>query len=324
MNVRMCKPYFPPGTLDAVGDVLDSGWVAGGEKADEFAEMVAKIEGYDYGVATSSCSTALLAALHTYPFWDKDTIRIPHITFPATLTQVLAAGYEPLITDRDFDMGVDVLGLKVGDREWPIGDCACSLGSVADTSVPPEIACYSFHARKPVSTGEGGCLCTNNKRLYDRARNIIYHGKRTGFDFGYNFRLSDIQAAIGIVQLNKFDFILSRRHYLAHKYNRYLPDGVSVWGQEGRDVNYDYNYQSFVVMVPGSSLDVSDILDNLKIRGVECCQGTSRLHKMANYEDYIDPWAEFTDYNFVTLPFYIGLDEGEIRYVCNVLEDALS
>lgn len=321
-EVRLAKPYFPDGTMEAIEKVLESGWVAGGEIADEFAMRVAKIEDYEYGVAVNSCTSALQLALEIMPDMPA-TIRIPNITYPATANAVLAAGYFPLITDRSFDVGVDLFGLKEGDRCWAIGDCACSLGSKGN-GTKPDIACYSFHPRKIVSTGEGGALCMDNENLYERARELVNHGQYDeGFGFGYNMRMSDINAAIGNVQLEELEQTIDARQYWATTYNDNLLAGVKIFGQHDREMNEDYNYQSFVVELPCTHGELDMLMDKLREDGIECNFGTYRLNQMPYYREYLDPYAIFDNPTYLALPMHMEMTAGDITYVCDRLEKHL-
>lgn len=328
-QIRLAKPWFPSGTTEAVQEVLDSGWVASGKIAEEFGERMAEVEGYDYGVCTNSCTSALQVALEIYPF-DQNIINISHITFPATANAVIAAGFLPRITDFGFNLGVDLFGLKEREREeWVIADAACSFGSKSKVSNPdlkPDIACYSFHARKLISTGEGGALCTDNEILYERAKALINHGNVR--DFGYNMRMSDINAAIGLVQLDHLDSILAQRHLLAKWYSRYLPkdgENLQIYGQEHRTiVNKDYNYQTFCIILPfdKDEIDYESFLAILRQNGVECNFGTYNLAKMSYYSDFVDPWADLDDPAYVALPIHQEMTEEDVEYVCDKVQYA--
>jgi dTDP-4-amino-4,6-dideoxygalactose transaminase len=310
----------------AVEKVLDSGWVAGGEKAAEFAQRVADIEGYRYGVATNSCTSALVAALEAYPF-GHDVINVPNITFPATINAVILAGYEPRIVsnwDRmGTDLGVDLFGLRGKYRwSWNIADAACSIGSKSPGNEDsPDVSCYSFHPRKLVTTGEGGAACTDNEVLYERMRDFVNHGG-PGFGVAHNMRMSDINAAIGLVQLDHLDNILDMRHTAASWYNDLLPECVDVWGQENREVNADYNYQTFTIIMPDGYPAVS-IRNQLADLGVESTCGTQRLDTLDAYRGFVDPFAVFDDPNFLSLPIRYDITYDEVAEVCEALGEVM-
>lgn len=325
--IRLCKPHFPKETMLAIEEVLESGWVAGGEKAEKFAQKIADLEGYRYGVATNSCTSALIVAMETYPF-DKHIIDIPNITYPATINAVLLAGYEPRIISNwnrmALDMGVDLLGYKENQRwAWSIADAACSLGSKnMYREDNPDVACYSFHPRKLITTGEGGCICTDNDVLYERMHDMVYQGGPPTFGVGYNMRLSDLNAVVGLVQLDYLDLMLDRRWERAKWYNEMLPECVEIWGQKDREVNKDYNYQSFtVVLSDGYSAD--EVVAKLKVAGVEATHGTFRLGDLDVYRDYVSPFEVFDDPNLLTLPLRYDMAYDETEAVCEELEAIL-
>jgi dTDP-4-amino-4,6-dideoxygalactose transaminase len=320
-KVRLAKPWIPKDTYKFVDEVLQSGWVASGDEAKTFADQVAKLEGYEYGIATNSCTSALQIALEIMSLEESNTIRIPHITFPATANACIAAGFQPFITDKYFTMGVDLFGLKGSNRSWLIADAACSLGSRPEdiTAIKPEISCYSFHARKLITTGEGGAICTDNKRMYERACKLVSHGGNTSY--GYNMRMSDINAAVGLRQMDYIDDILDKRHEIAKWYNKGLPSDFRVWGQTKHKVNKHYNYQTFCAIVPEDTFfGVDDQIEALKTRGVECNFGTYRLNEMPYYEDFIDPYAIFWDKRFLALPMYHELTKEDVGYVCEQIK----
>jgi len=321
-KVRLSKPWFPPETMQRVDEVLESGWVAGGELAGEFAARVAEIEGYDYGVPFNSCTSALQVALELSPDVCH-RVRVPYITFPATVNAVLAAGLEPVITDYDFDMGVDLFGLKIGERSWAVGDCACSLGSRGEDS-SPYIACYSFHARKLITTGEGGVLCTSNKRIAARAAELSNHGRHGGtFSYGYGMKMPNLNAAIGLAQINYLSDIIGTRWRLAALYSKHLPDGVEVFGQHGRKVNVRYNYQTFVVILP-EDLDVCQIITRMREDyRIECNGGTAHLDKIPYYREFLDPHAEFYDWKYLALPLHGHMSSDDVRYVAESLSEII-
>ena len=284
----------------------------------EFAQKVAYIEGYKHGVATNSCTSALQIALElSAP--DKKTVRIPNITFPSTANAIMATGLTPLITKPPFDLGVDLFGLKTGNREWSVGDCACSLGSKGGTG-KPFISCHSFHARKLITTGEGGVLCTDDEEIAEAAIELVGQGSHSGFE--YSMRMSDINAVIGLAQIDLIEEILERRHMIVKWYNDNLPVEIEIYGQIGRDINRNYNYQTFVISLP-SDVVFDNVQTRLSKEGVECNFGTYRLDEMPYYRKYIDFDCEFEKFNYLALPLYHEMTEQKVARVCHVLGQAM-
>jgi len=243
------------------------------------------------------------------------TVRIPNITFPSTANAIIATGLTPFITNTPFDLGVDLFGLKGKKRNWAVGDCACSLGSI-ECKEKPLIACYSFHARKVITTGEGGVLCTDDEETAEAAIELVGQGSHSGFE--YSMRMSDINAVIGLAQLDFLDEILERRHEVAEWYNAYLPRDVDIYGQKNREINKNFNYQTMVVVLP-LNLDLFDVHSKLNLDGIECNSGTYRLDEMPYYRKYLDLKAEFERFNYLALPIYHEIDEETVKTVCKKL-----
>ena len=317
-KIRLAKPWIPDETLQKLKIIFKSGWISGGIQSKKFARKIAEVEGYKHGVATNSCTSALQIALELSAL-DEKTVRIPNITFPSTANAVIAAGYEPFITQNQFDVGVDLFGLKTGNREWSVGDCACSLGSKGGKG-KPFISCYSFHARKIITTGEGGALCTDDRELAESALEIIGQGSHRGF--AYSMRMSDINAVIGLAQIDLIEEILEHRHMIVNWYNDNLPVEVEIYGQIGRDINRNYNYQTFVITLP-TEVVFDNIQTRLSKEGVECNFGTYRLKEIPYYKKYMDLNAEFEDFNYLALPLYYGMLENDVIQVCNKLNQAI-
>ena len=312
-RIRLAKPWIPDEAFERLRVIFKSGWIAGGKTSKEFAQKVADVEEYKYGVATNSCTSALQIALALSKV--EGSVRMPDISFPATANAIIASGYRPLITGQPYDLGVDLFGLKTGRRDWSVGDCACSLGSRGGIG-KPVIACYSFHARKLISTGEGGVLCTDDREVAKAALELTGQGSHSGFE--YSMRMSDINAVIGLVQLELFEEILEQRHKIVEWYNLHLPADIEVFGQVGHKTNKNFNYQTFVVVLP-SNVSFTTVEKRLMKNGVECNFGTYRLNKMSYYEKYVDPATEFEEFNYLALPLYHEMTEKDVIYVCDAL-----
>jgi len=313
-KIRLAKPWIPDEALQKLKIIFKSGWVSGGSQSKKFARKIAEIEGYKHGVATNSCTSALQIALELSSL-DMKTVRIPNITFPSTANAIIATGLTPLITNPPFDLGVDLFGFKGRNRTWAVGDCACSLGSI-ECKEKPLIACYSFHARKVITTGEGGVLCTDDEEIAEAAMELVGQGSHSGFE--YSMRMSDINAVIGVAQLDFLDEILERRHKIAEWYNAYLPIEFDIYGQKNRKINKNFNYQTMVVVLP-LNLDLFDVHSKLNADGIECNLGTYRLDEMPYYRKYLDLNAEFEKFNYLALPLYHEIDEEIVKTVCKKL-----
>lgn len=203
-----------------------------------------------------------------------------------------------------------------------IQDSACAIGSSVDNikvGAIADLTCYSFHPRKLITTGEGGAILTNNAeyakwltvKLAAGASGI--KGKGMDFvDYGYNYRLSEIQALMGWIQLLKLDNITAERNAIAREYNALL--GPLGFLQQKTDDNVYHNIQSLIFTVP-SSFSRDALIDYLGAHNIESTLGTYCLSGTTYYlEKYNDPqknslWLES---NTITLPCYKGVDVNRV------------
>ena len=194
-----------------------------------------------------------------------------------------------------------------------IEDAACALGSFFDSTHAGTFGnagCFSFHPRKLITTGEGGMLVTNSPEISDSVSSLRDHGaavsdlerhEKDGFllpafdRIGYNYRLTDIQAAIGVEQMRKLQWIINKRVEKAAEYNKELGD-IDCFQLPRALEGYKHSYQSYVVMLRDPAHVVIDsnkleklrnardaIMAKLAEKGISTRQGTSAVHRLGYY-----------------------------------------
>jgi perosamine synthetase len=313
--IRLCIPYTGHEELEAIADVLSSGYLSQGEKVVEFERMVAEYVGVKYAFATSSCTTALHLSLVALGIGPGDEVLVPDFTFPATANVVVQQRARPILVDIDLDtftLNIEDLRSKITGNTKAvipvhafglvadmdpilqlskkhgfavIEDAACALGAKykgTQCGGIGDVGCFSFHPRKSITTGEGGMITTNRDDLASKISLLRSHGgiRREGrFSFedaGFNYRLSEIHGAMGIQQMKKFKRILALKHRLA----------ISLSEQLGRIENCaspkqpDYarhTYQSYVVLLDGD-VDRDAVIKRMYEKGIETTIGTYALH----------------------------------------------
>ena len=255
----------------AAADVIRSGWLTQGPRTAGFEKKIAGYVGAAEAVAASSCTTALVLSLLAAGVGEGDEVVTTAYSFIATANAIVACGARPVLADIDpatynLDpkraeekitsktkalMPVHQVGLPADLPAFKelaeahslalIEDAACAMGSrahgrpIGAGQGPGNAACFSFHPRKLITTGEGGMITTDDPELADRCRRLSSHGTTVsearkhaadeylapGFPIlGYNYRLSDVLAAIGLAQMDRLEFILARRRELATMYDR--------------------------------------------------------------------------------------------------------
>src|SRR5262249_21805890 len=264
-EIPFARPEFGEAEVAAVADVLKSGWASQGPAVARFEEQFAARVGARRRGAVSSCTTALHIGLVVAGVAPGDEVIVPSYSFIATANAVLYAGATPVFADIDRDtwnldardavrrvtprtkviMPVHQVGLAADvDAIAPlppsvsiVEDAACAIGSTyhgRPIGSHGRIACFSFHPRKTLSTGEGGMITTDSGAIAEGARRLRSHGasisaharhQSKGIVFeeyaelGYNYRLSDIHAAVGLAQLPKIDGFLAKRGRIADRYD---------------------------------------------------------------------------------------------------------
>jgi len=235
-----------------------------------------------------------------------------------------------------------------------IEDAACALGAKIGESHQGQfgnISCVSFHPRKCITTGEGGMIFTNDQKTYEKLKMLRSHGAtiseinrhnlKCGFllpdypKLGYNYRLSDIQSALGLAQIKKLDYILEMRRKAAETYKKIMIE--FKWLIMPSEPNgYWHTYQSFVCMVQVEKASVEEqnkwrnaIMSILEAAGVQTRQGTHSIHLLEYYkekygyriEDY--PNAYKADQLSISLPLYVGMTEDDQLFITDTLKKAL-
>ena len=226
-----------------------------------------------------------------------------------------------------------------------IEDAACAAGSAykgQKIGSHSELVCFSFHPRKVISTGDGGMVTTNNKDYYERLKLLRQHGMAVNdrvrhksnkviitdhMELGYNYRLTDVQAAMGIKQLEKLDWIVAERRKIGHYYTEALKDIKEIRLPKDTDDTY-FNYQSYsIYLLPKSGLDRNTLMQKMLDAGISTRSGIMTAHRETAYKDYSQglrlPVSEDACDRSIILPLYIPMGEDEKVKVVSVLRQAL-
>ncbi len=283
--------------------IIDSGQLTGGRFVAAFEAALATRVGAEHAVTTTSATTALHLTLAALGVGPGDEVLVSDFTFPASGNVIVELGATPVLVDStpdSFALDVDLAAELVTERTkaimpvHPFGqpadldavgrlatdhglavveDAACALGSswgdIACGSAHP--GCFSFHPRKVVTTGEGGAVTTDDAALAARLRLLRSHGAvpaEVGMEFvanGFNARLGELPAALGLSQMTRLDDILADRRSTARCYDALL---AGVPGVEVRiePPGQTWSYQSYVVML-GDEVGRDDVVSTLRSAG---------------------------------------------------------
>ena len=374
MTIPVMKPWLGPEEAAAAAAAVTSGWVAQGPRVAEFEQAFAEALGAAHAVAVSSCTTALHLALVATSVGPGDEVIVPSLSFIATANVVRYVGARPVFADVDADTQnltpatvephltnrtravilVDQAGVPADlDRMRAlceprgitvIEDAACAVGSVyrgRPVGAGAELAAFSFHPRKLLTTGEGGMLITPRADVASRLRRLREHGMDSSatlrhasrqpiiekyLEVGFNYRMTDVQAAIGVVQLGKLDRIVARRRQLAERYQRQLSSvpGLQMIADPGYGTT---NYQSFWMVLPDeSSVSRDEILHRLAAAGISARRGIMAAHLEPAYRDHPHgplPVTERITTRSLILPLFHDMTEAQQDLVTSEVNAAL-
>jgi perosamine synthetase len=379
MNIGITRPFFGPEEAEALVQPLESGWIVQGPRVAEFEELFRELSGAPHALATTSCTTALHLALAVLGVGPGDEVVVPAFTYVASANVVEQCGattvfcdidratfnvdpasLEAVITPRTkvvmpihlFGLVADMPAVAKSARAHGtsiLEDAACAVGSFLDgqhAGTFGDFGAFSFHARKVISTGEGGMLTVKDPGHARRAGILRSHGgqvsdierhEKGAFalpehdEVGFNYRMTDFQGAMGVVQMGKLAAAVNSRRSLAARYDEALGDLVGVatpYVPEGAH----HTYQSYVLLIdPGQAARSRDAVAlELQARGIATRQGTHAVHLLGYYrrkyelepEDF--PNARYADSNSLSLPLYPTMSEEEQGYVIENLRELLS
>ncbi len=359
--IKLIKPYITFDEVQTeFREVFESGWFTKGKYVDEFREEIKKYTGAKHAYLATSATTALTMCLKLLNIKEGDEVIVSDFSFPATANVVEDVGAKTVFADVDkttFNMipeqlekkitkntraviFVDALGNPSGIHKIKeicqkhniplIEDAACAIGSSENGILCGNIAdltCFSFHPRKLLTTGEGGAITTNNAayaKMLDVKMNhgsVVIDGKFDFVDVGFNYRLPELQAVMGIKQLRKLNQIVKERNVIKNLYiDKLSPLGFKSQATTGDVI---HNVQSLVLVVP-EGVDRDKLIDRLKSSGVEAVLGTYCMsgctYYRSKYND-IQPNSKFLNDKSITLPCYDGVD---VNLVCEKIKSILS
>ncbi len=265
-----------------------------------------------------------------------------------------------IVPVHEFGLCCDIYSVNELAREYSltvIEDAACALGSKIGEIHQGgfgNVSCVSFHPRKSITTGEGGMIFTDDTTLAERMRGLRTHGtfvsadtrdKSGGYllpeytEAGYNYRMTDIQGALGLAQIARLDHIISEKRKKVSIYNELLQNKVPEFITPVEPEGYFHTYQSYVCMLDTEKIKAGSIekagefrntlLYKLEQEGIATRQGTHAVHLLQYYkkrfgykpEDFRNAYE--CDHLSITLPLYVEMTDGDQEYVVSMIRKTL-
>jgi dTDP-4-amino-4,6-dideoxygalactose transaminase len=373
-RVQIALPATGEEEWQALREPLASGWLTQGPKVAAFEKAFAERHQVKHALATTSCTTALHLALAALRIGPGDEVIVPSFTWIATANAVLYCGATPVLCDVDpatnnidpasvaakltprtkavipvhlFGLCADIDGLRavLPPEVKIVEDAACASGA-SYKGTPAgglgDLACFSFHPRKSITTGEGGMLTTNDAALAALADMLRNHGASISeeqrhqgpqpylmadFDeLGFNYRMTDLQAALGLVQLGKLDGFIAERERWARFYREALAD-IEWLRQPQAPNDGQHAWQAYVTTVDPARAPMprNQIMAELHAMGVATRPGTHAVHMLGLYRDRFGcapddlPGARDCERNTMAIPLHNRMTEDDYHYVVDCL-----
>jgi len=375
-SIPVARPSFGPEEEQALVEALRSGWVTQGPRVTEFEREFAKYVGAPHAVAVSSCTTALHLSLRAAGVKPGDEVLCPSLSFIATANAIIHAGARPVFVDVDrctYNMdpasmepaitartkailAVHQIGLPAALAEigqiakrhslLVIEDAACAIGAEYQgrrIGLPHStMACFSFHPRKILTTGEGGMITTADEEVAARLRRLRQHAMTVSDvarhsatrvtiesydEVGYNYRMTDLQAAVGLVQLQRLPEMLARRRALALRYSSQL--SKLRWLVTPREpAECRHNFQSYMIRLrDGAPITRDELMVDLLNRGISTRRGIMAIHRELPYRssewEAKLPATNLAADSTIILPLFHDMTDGEQDYVIESVTEAV-
>lgn len=368
--VPLAKPVMGMPEKENLVKCITDGWVSSGSFVADFEDQMAAVCHRDYACSTSSGTAALHLALEALGVQGGDKVVVPTLTYIATVNAILQCGATPVFVDSresDWQMDEDQVEEALKDRdvvavvavhlygapcdivalEWMcetnnvilIEDCAEALGSgvhgrpvgsFGDASI------FSFYGNKNITTGEGGMVLCEDAALWTELNHIKNHstvfGKGYSHDkMGYNYRMSNLHAAVGCAQMGRLEGILERKEEICNLYTstifRPIAKGeirsgwVETWKLRGRGVKAGRWLYSLVL---GTEKLRDGLIDHLKEKDIESRPFFTPCHLMPHVGVHdVFPVAEDLSKRGINLPTYPEMTDLEVKYVSSEIIDFL-
>ena len=346
--------------INNVLEALTSGWLSSkGVYISKFEELFSKYLGGGNAVAVSSGTSAIELGLKSLGIGYDDEVIVPDFTFAASINAIINVGARPVIVDVEketWTIDINKINEKISNKTkailpvhiygqpcrideilsiakkrnlFVIEDCAESLGAIYKNRLVGldfDCSCHSFFANKTITTGEGGMVVFKDYNISTKARKIMNHGMSETQKYqhdivGSNYRMTNLQAAVGVAEIKKVEKYLEERKSIFEYYDNELKNFSNIILLP--DNNWSKNsYWLYTILLKNfTAVERNNLINRLSKRGIECRPGFMSLSKMKPYEKYADGNFEISNYlsdKSISLPSS-KLSKRDQEYILNIL-----
>ena len=359
MKVRQFQPFLGQEEYEAIKDCFDNNWITEGPKAKEFSNKLCSLMGSKYGEFANNGTLSIYLGLRAMGIGPGDEVIVPDFTFIASANAVEMCGAKPVFADIDREtlhadireceklinkktkaiMPVHIYGMSANmDEIMSLVDCY-KLKVIEDAAQAigvtwngkhcgtfGDVGSFSFFADKTITTAEGGFVCTDDEEIHENIMYLRNQGRLNRGTFihpqiGYNFCITDIQAAIGLVQINKLQLIKNKKQKILNLYKECL-DGVD--GLKIVTPSAGSNHIPFRVAILFDKT-ANEVGAYLKDQEIETRTFFYPLHLQPCYD--VEKKLNNSKYVFdhgLCMPSYPELTEQQIIYVCDKIKEAIA
>lgn len=352
--INIAKPQMGDEEKQAVLEVLDSGIIAQGPRVKAFEEAFAEMCGTDFAIATSSGTTALHTALLAHGIGDGDEVITSPFTFIASANSILYTGARPVFVDIDpmtFDLAPELIEAAITENTRAIMPIhlfglSCDMDPILGIAEKHDLVviedaaqshaasymgkivgsmgtgAFSLYPTKNMTSAEGGMITTNDEGLDEECRIIRQHGMRRRYyhdDLGYNFRMTDVHAAIGLEQLKKLARFNEARQRNANFLSEHLQGVIVPTEPEG----YEHVYHQYTIRVPVEKRDA--LIEHMQTNEVGVgVYYPVPIHLQGYYVNELGynvrlPEAERAAQEVISLPVHPGLSMADLETIVSTV-----
>ena len=359
MKYNVYQPSLTGNEKKYVNECIDTSWISSkGHFVTDFEKAFSNYIGTKYATGVCNGTVAIQVAMKALGITSGDEIICPTFTYIASANPILEAGAKVVFVDSLRDtwqmdpadvekkitkntkalMVVHLYGhpcdmdkiMRIAKEHdlYVIEDCAEAIGSEykgKKVGSFGDIACYSFFGNKTITCGEGGMVLTNSDYLNERICKIKGQGLAQFREYwhdtlGFNYRMTNIQAAIGLAQFEQLETFLKKKREISDWYKKYLKDLPIEFHEEMGPVKHTYWMNSILIE---SSVLRQKLRDFMKEKGIETRPTFYPIHTMPIYSERYEkhPVAEDIALRGMNIPSYPGLEEDDIKNICSVITE---